>query len=319
MRRRSAPRRRAVAAALAAALAAGAAGCGFGAGERTTSGAAVTVTRDFGSQEIGSVRVAKAAQDETVMRLLQRRFDVKTRYGGGFVQSIGGVAGGQRGGRPYDWFYFVNGILAEEGAAATTVSLGDRVWWDNHDWGVTMTTPAVVGSFPEPFTSGLGGKRYPTRLDCASAGEIEPACDAVQRNLSQAGIVAARSGLGAATGRETLRVVVGLWPQLRGLAAAELLERGPRRSGVYAVPAADGRTIAVLDPTGRPAERLGAGAGLVAATRNGEDAPTWIITGTDLAGLRQAAEGLTEDVLRNSFAVAFAPGGITVPAPEVSG
>ena len=44
------------------------------------------------------------------MRLLQRNFDVKTRYGGGFVQQIDGVAGGREGGRRVDWFYYVNGI-----------------------------------------------------------------------------------------------------------------------------------------------------------------------------------------------------------------
>ena len=55
------------------------------------------------------------------MRLLQRGFEVETRYGGAFVQEIDGVGGGRRGGRPVDWFFYVNGIEAEtrrRGAAA---------------------------------------------------------------------------------------------------------------------------------------------------------------------------------------------------------
>ena len=61
---------------------------------------------------------------ETVMRMLQRDFEVQTRYGGGFVQSIDGVAGGRQDGRPVDWFYYVNGILADDGAAAHAADAG---------------------------------------------------------------------------------------------------------------------------------------------------------------------------------------------------
>ena len=68
------------------------------------------------------------------MRLLQRDFEVETRYGGGFVQEIDGVGGGRAGGRRVDWFYYVNGIEAATGAAERRVSAGDRIWWDHHDW-----------------------------------------------------------------------------------------------------------------------------------------------------------------------------------------
>jgi hypothetical protein len=103
------------------------------------------------------------------MRVLTRNFDVKTRYGGGFVQQIGGIAGGREGGRRVDWFYYVNGIEASTGANERRVTAGDRIWWDRHDWGAAMRIPAVVGSFPEPFLSGQNGKRLPVRLDCARA------------------------------------------------------------------------------------------------------------------------------------------------------
>ncbi len=50
------------------------------------------------------------------MSLLLRNYPVATRYGGGFVQSIDGLAGGQEGGRPVDWFYYVNGVEARTGS-----------------------------------------------------------------------------------------------------------------------------------------------------------------------------------------------------------
>jgi hypothetical protein len=53
---------------------------------------------------------------------------------------------------------------------------------------------------------------------------------------------------------------------------------------------------------------LGPGAGLVAATRRFDAPPTWLVTGTDAAGVRAAAELLDDDSLRNHYAVAVEGG-----------
>ncbi len=50
-----------------------------------------------------------------------------------------------------------------------------------------------------------------------------------------------------------------------------------------------GSSLVLLDQRGDAARTLGAGAGLVAATRFEEQAPTWAITGTDAAGVAAAA------------------------------
>ncbi|MGH2903771.1 MAG: hypothetical protein ACRDK7_09335, partial [Solirubrobacteraceae bacterium] len=83
-----------VVAALAAALAAAAlAGCGLGAGPVPT-GVHMAVTRDFGAQVLTRTSAPKASGAETAMSLLVRNAKVRTKYGGGFVQSIDGEAGG---------------------------------------------------------------------------------------------------------------------------------------------------------------------------------------------------------------------------------
>ena len=197
---------------LAAALAA--AGCGLGAGESKEGGATVTVTRDFGTREVGTGSADTLRGGETVMRQLQRGFEVDTRYGGGFVQAINGVAGGRRGGRPVDWFFYVNGIEASEGAAARELEPGDDVWWDHHDWGATMRVPAVVGAFPEPFVSGLGGKKFAVRIGCAAGAD--DVCDEVEQRLKAEGVqVGGRSTPGGFGGEGLLRVQVGRWADLR--------------------------------------------------------------------------------------------------------
>jgi hypothetical protein len=298
--------------ALAVALAAlAAAGCGLGAGEGT-EGVSVVVTRDFGTRALGSARADEVPGGETVMRFLQRRFRVETRFGGGFVQSIEGLSGGVEGGRRVDWFYYVNGIEADQGAAATRLHAGDRVWWDRHDWGAAMGVPAVVGSFPEPFRSGRDGRRLPVTLGCAPAAEA--ACEEAQRRLGDAGAKVGLGALASPAGEEKLRVLVGPWRELRADPVARRLERGPRASGVFARLDAAGRRLTVLDHRGHPTAELGAGAGLVAATRLREQAPTWVVAGTDAAGSLAAARALTEQALRNRFALAVAgPRRISVP------
>ena len=86
------------------------------------------------------------------------------------------------------------------------------------------------------------------------------------------------------------------------------LERGPKASGVYAKPSADGRTITTLDARGHAVARLGAGTGLVAATRFEGGRPVWIVTGTDDAGIAAAATALDQGNLKNRFAVAVTDG-----------
>jgi hypothetical protein len=248
------------------------------------------------------------------MRALRRAFPVKTRYGGGFVQSIANLGGGHSGGQPLDWFFYVNGIEAPKGAATIKVHGGDVVWWDRHDWGAAMRVPAVVGAFPEPFLHGRDGRRLPVRLECA--GGASAACDMVTKRLAAQGVNASQSSFGALAGKETLRVIVGPWPALRRDFGARSLERGPAASGVYARPSADGRSLAVLDPRGRVVRTFFGGTGLIAATASEDLPPTWIVTGTDAKGLAMAARNLTPDALNDRFAVALADD-LPISIPQV--
>jgi hypothetical protein len=287
-------------------------GCGFGEGE-STGEVTLTVTRDFGVERVGEGTREGANEGDTVMRLLQRGFDVATRYGGGFVQSIDGVSGGREDGRQVDWFYYVNGIEAPIGSAERRVADGERVWWDHHPWDVAQRIPAVVGSYPEPFRSGLEGKRFPVRLVClGSAGR---SCDEVETRLQDAGVSAlSRSVLEQSPGEEVARVIVGRWADVRRDGIARRLERGPAASGVFARPAPSGAELVVLDTAGRPVRTLRAGAGLVAATAVEAQGPTWFVTGTDEVGVAAAAAALTEDRLQDRFAVAI-DAGTDVPLP----
>jgi hypothetical protein len=285
------------------------AGCGSGGSSGKVT---VTVSRDFGRSEMAPTKRATTTGDETVMRLLQRDFTVKTRDGGGAVQEIDGVSGGRAKGRRVDWFYFVNGVQTPQDAAHRKLSPGDRVWWDHHDWGAAQRIPAVVGAFPEPFQSGLDGKKFPVRLVCMDgAGR---SCDEVETRLQQAGIKAiARSNLEQSVGK-VLRILVGPWSEVRKDIAAQELESGPGASGVFAKPDPSGAKIALLDSRGQVQRTLGPGSGLVAATSFADQEPTWLVTGTDTVGVAAAAAAVTEDQLHDRFALAI-EAGTGVPLP----
>lgn len=293
-------------AACAAALAALAlAGCGVGAGEKSGD-ARIVVTRDFGARTVGAQIVQDIPESETVMRLTQRTFDVTTSYGGKFLQSIDGIEGGGRGGKA-DWFYWVNGIVGEQSAADFELHGGDRVWWDYRDWSAAQNVGAVVGQFPEPFAHGAEGKRYPAVIQCAK--EAEEVCQEVSSQLSAVGTMASRQTLGTNVETEVLRVLVGPWETLRRDQALRMIDRGPQTSGVFARFDESGRQLELLDEQGRTARTVGAGAGLVAAVKLGEQVPTWAVTGTDLAGVRAAAAALDVQRLRDRFALSTDPAG----------
>jgi hypothetical protein len=296
-------------AAAAVALSALLAGCGLGAGHGT-SDVSLTVTRSFGTAKMAAITQNSVPGSETVMRMLERSFRVQTRYGGGFVQAINGVAGDSA---RHDWFYYVNGVEAGKGAASTTVHKGDRIWWDLHDWTVTNAVPAVVGSFPEPFLHGLAGKRLPTTLECAP--DMNQACSHAAAMLHTAGIPAASQLLGSGSGNDSLSLLVGTWSELKPIIAAALVQKGPQRSGVYARFTKTDQ-LQLLDAQGHVARTLGSGAGLVAATRDNVSAPVWLVTGTDAAGVKAAAGALTQARLRDRFALAVQSGGADVAVPS---
>jgi hypothetical protein len=289
------------------------AGCGFGPADVQSGGSvSVTVSQDFGETRMAPTSSRQAREGETVMRLLQRTFDVKTRFGGNFVQEIDGVSGGREEGRRVDWFYYVNGIEASEGAGERKLYPGDRVWWDHHDWEGAMRVPAVVGSFPEPFRSGRSGKKLPIKLVCL--GGEDRSCDEVEQRLRDAGVRnMARSNLESSVG-EVLRILVGRWSDLRKDIVARQLEEGPEVSGVFARPNAAGSEIELMDSGGEVDQTLGPASGLVAAAGYQEYPPTWLITGTDDVGVAAAAATLSEDGLRYHFALAIEAGkGIPLP------
>lgn len=251
------------------------AGCGSSGGPASKE-VSVTVTRDFGAKRLAFAAASGPANGESVLAFTRRATNLRPGAG---------------------WSSFVNGIATGGGA---DLEPGDRVWWDRHPGNVHV--PAVVGSFPEPFRSGSGGSRFPVRIECAQVGGR--ACNLARGRLRNEVPDAAVAEVGGTAGKDVLRVLVGPWRVIREDPALQQLQRGPGASGVYVRPAPDANSIALVGPTGATTGTLGPGEGLIAATRLGDQQPTWAVTGVDENGALAAAGALGERTLRNRFAAA---------------
>jgi hypothetical protein len=288
-----------------------AAGCGLGAGSKVGT-VDLTVTREFGAVKVAETS-GEANESDTVMRFLEGEVDeLETRYGGGYVKSIDGFEEAQRGGHPYDWFFYVNGVESPIGAAEVSLNGGEKIWWDIHNWSATEHVPAVVGSWPAPFTTGWEGHEPLVVVECEGGGD---ACATVRGALEGEGVkIASGSPKGA------IRVLVGPWANLRSDPAAALLDDGPAESGVYAEfeSAGGGWQLAGLDEDGKKTHVFGAEVGLVAATRHFEGPPVWLVTGGTVGAVRLAAVALSTADLRDHYAVESEAGAVT-PLPLRSG
>ena len=169
-----------LAAALAAVLVLAACGGGGGGGSEGGGAeggtASLWVTRDQGAEVVLTATVPAGL---TVLQALDREADVETRYGGRFVQAIEGIEGSLA--RAQDWFYFLNGIEPDVGAAEVELRPGDIAWWDFRSWREEMEAPVVVGAFPEPFLHGWSGEPRP--LEVVAPPELEEEANALAELL----------------------------------------------------------------------------------------------------------------------------------------
>jgi Domain of unknown function (DUF4430) len=287
-----------------------AAGCGLGPGSKVGS-VDLTVTRDFGAKKLVETS-GEANESDTVMRFLEGETEIETRYGGGYVKSIDGLEESERGGHPYDWFFWVNGVISPTGAAEVPLEGGEKIWWDIHNWAASEGAPAVVGSWPAPFTTGWEGHAPVVVVECEGGGA---ACATVTKALEGEGVKVA-----SGSPKSAIRALVGPWSQVRSDPAAGLVDKGPGESGIYAEFESSQGTdrLVGLDEDGDKARTFGANAGLVAATRHFEGPPVWLVTGVTDAGVQAAAASLDTADLRNHFAVASEAGTVT-PLPLSSG
>lgn len=256
----------------------------------------LTVTRDFGGEVLRDERI-DLREGSNAMQALQEVADVETSYGGGFIYGVDGMVSGYdgTGSGKTDWFYYLNGQMAEVGAAELEVGDGDWLLFDYHPWYYSTFTPAFAGCFPEPFLHGYG---EPPRecLVLFSPGWEEEGEKLADR-LGEEGAPSCRMEELSTEWRpreDEYAIVIGTFNELEHNDFLADANGNAARLGLTAY--FDGNELLVVGEKGEVAERLDSGAGLVEAIgpRLGEEGSALMVTGTDPDGVRAALSLLVD-------------------------
>lgn len=282
--------------------------------------AELRVTRDFGRQVLSTHERLPLRGRETLLRQLRAEHEVDVGFRGMSVNAIDGLRSDQDTERDEKtWAINVNGIETDVPPIDYGVHGGDVVQWDLRDWYVTLDVRATVGAFPQTFTRGVFGRRFPVRVICERPASS--ACLRVKRTLHASGVrTDGRRDAGSQPpppgNPQRARILVGAWPAFRDGRWPRRIDEGPSMSGVFARFSPDARSLRLLDWNAHHVRTAGRGTGLVAAMRPTEEDLMWVVTGVDQAGVERAANALRPDALRDAFAVAVTAEGVEkLPLP----
>ena len=237
------------------------------------------------------------------MRLLRSEFDVDTRYGGRFVQAIDGLRATAR-------------AVSATGSSGSTVSRGASARPSTSSRRATASSGTTATGAP-PCACRRSSARSPSR-SCTGSRASGGRCGSSAMTPSPRLAVT----LGRCSRRPAplppaprwarpgpRRSPGSSWPagRRRGSSAARPgSRRDPRRPACS--PASTARVARSSCSTSRARSRArsgpGDGVGLVLALRPLEEELVWLATGLDDEGVAAAARALTEEDLRDAFAVA---------------
>ncbi len=282
-----------------------------------SSAARVIVTSGFGAELIVDSQVA-LTDNMTAIEALQSVADVGTAYGGGFVQSIQGIGEGRTS--RTDWFYAINGVLADRGSTDVTLHDGDLEHWDFRQWGFRRNVSATLGCFPAFFSHGFGGSVRPTVVAYETGYEAESA--SILNALEKRGITSVSrvevSSLSEEWQRECNLIIIAgaedalvrdvykIWDRV-GL-FTRLDQDGLSvftASGEEEVMGDD--VVGVLQPLQNPWNAGGIGAC---------ESVVLLVSGTGPGGVRSAADALVESGdLMSTWCGAVVRGGVVLQVP----
>jgi len=257
----------------------------------------VVVTQDFGSQVVLDKYVLPK-KGESALEVLQRVAEVETKYGGGFVVRINGICSRYPKVKK-DWFYYVNGILANVGAGGYKLCPADVEHWDFHEWGFNAFIPAIIGSFPQPFLSGYGGRVRPTVI--VHQPGFREIAEKLRDTLTRLGVKEIWLQTTLPEKKHCHLILLGT----QKFEPVRKLNRNYKKLGFFFKFEDEGAVV--LDSRGKKARVKSAG--VIQATQNpwGVGEAAWMISGTGEAQVRAAADILTEhwEQLDCAFAIAL--------------
>jgi hypothetical protein len=262
------------------------------------------VTRDFGRQVLHDETVP-FKQGAAVMDLLKQIATVETAYGGGFVNSIDGLASGFTGKNwkersKQDWFYTVNGTPAEVGSLDYLPRAGDIIWWDYHSWQSGGSGAYAAGVWPANVKA-WAEQNGKLRIS-ASDAMIE---QTLRRQLlsDAAGVTGEvwQNNPAEYKPDDTFTVLAATWDEVKQNPFLQGLNDHAAQAGLAFHWTDSG--LEVADEAGKAGQPL-ASAGIIAAVDGGRGAPVMLILATDPEALARTVDVFkTPEQWQHTYAV----------------
>lgn len=126
----------------------------------------LTVSKDFFNEIIFDKEV-DLKNDYSIMDILKEHTEVETSYGGSFVESINSYKSNFKDAnkdKKRDWFYYVNGYMADVSSADYLPKENDHIVFDYHPWSDKSYNNNLIASFENIFKNGYMDQTIPSEI-----------------------------------------------------------------------------------------------------------------------------------------------------------
>lgn len=256
----------------------------------------IIISKDFGSEELDN-KTIRISEGSSVMEVMEKNFDIETAYGGGFINAINGFRSGFTGAKDrkkVDWFYYVNGVLAEVGASEYYLKSDDVIIWDYHDWSNSIYLSSVIGAYPRNFTNGHEGNSMKTEI--LHGKDYDGEGKQLEKFLKENGLE--NIELESLNGEELEKgeinsIVIGPWDEISKLSYIKDVYENGKKAGLFFK--LDQR-VKALNYKGEVSREYEKAAIITSIAKEyGLWGRMWLVTGNDKTSIKKALKLLYEE------------------------
>jgi hypothetical protein len=266
----------------------------------------IIISQSFGNDSVEDVTL-NYLEDYSVIDYMEENFETETAYGGGFINSIYGIQSGftdKNHKEKLDWFYYVNGRLADIGSEDYFLLPNDVVIWDYHSWEYGSYIPNIVGAYPSNFTNSF--IEEPLNLEIIEDGNYTEEVNALSEYLEKQGVKEIKINNyneNSLNQLESNSIIIGKFNQIKDLPIIEGSFKNKEQLGIFYD---NTEHLKVYSYDRQKAQTYDKGAVIASIPKEyGSFSSIWMITGNDEKLIKKAVETLYKNPrqLRGKFSV----------------
>jgi len=254
------------------------------------------VSKNFANEQIYNEEL-DFAKDTSIMEIMEENLEIEKAYGGGFVNSINGLKSGftdSKDKKKLDWFYYINGNLAQVGADDYYLSSEDTIVWDYHDWSNEEYISSIIGAYPNNFTKGVEGSVLKSEIRYSK--EFKEDSENISEFLKEKGLKQLEKkelNDKDIENEEINTIVIGSWDEVSNIKYINDIYNTEKNGLFFSI---DNDAIKALDYDKKASKEYKKGAVITSIPKGyGTYSNLWIVTGNDENSIKNAAKLLYEN------------------------